>query len=263
MIELPHRRELIGTAVSIADYDGVLDVFDAAVASQERIYVCCAPAHTLVAARDDRSLREALRDAAVVTADGMPVVWLARALGEHVDDRVYGPDLMLAQCARAQAQGQRIWLYGGFDTQALIELQRVLTARFPELRIAGAWSPPHRALTGSEAAELVSRIEADAPDVIWVGLGSPKQEIWMHEMRARLSAPVMCGVGAAFDFHAGRVAQAPRWMQKRGLEWLYRVCREPRRLAVRYLKSNPRFAALALRQIARERRARPKNEDHG
>lgn len=247
-------RDIVGTPVSMVDYAAVLDAFDAAVASRDRVYVCCAPAGTLVGARKDPALRAALAGAAIVTPDGMPAVWLARALGEKLPDRVYGPDLMLMHCKRAASSGQRIWLYGGFDEDALAQLRAALTERFPVLRIAGSWSPPHRPLTSGETDELIARINTDAPDVVWVGLGSPKQEIWMHEMRGRLDAPVLCGVGAAFDFHAGRVAQAPPWMQRRGLEWLYRLAREPARLGPRYLKTNPRFAALAVSQYIRERR---------
>lgn len=251
----PRTREIVGTPVSIIDYEGVLDAFDNAIATREKIYVCCAPVHTLVTARDDAKLRTALKGAAIVTPDGMPVVWLARALGEDIEDRVYGPDLMLAQCERAAGAGQRIWLYGGFDQAALVQLRANLANRFPKLKIVGSWSPPHRPLTDDETTGLIARIEADAPDVVWIGLGSPKQEIWMHRLRDRLSAPVLCGVGAAFDFHAGRVSQAPRWMQRNGLEWIYRLAREPRRLGPRYVRTNPRFAALALRQFLRERRA--------
>jgi N-acetylglucosaminyldiphosphoundecaprenol N-acetyl-beta-D-mannosaminyltransferase len=248
------KREIIGTPVSIVDYADVLDAIDAAIAERERIFICCAPASTLVGARDDQALRAALAVATIVTADGMPAVWLARALGEDIRDRVYGPDLMLMHCERAAASGQTIWLYGGFDEDALTELRDALTARFPDLRIAGSWSPPHRPLTATETDDVVARINADAPDVVWVGLGSPKQELWMHELRGSLEAPVLCGVGAAFDFHAGRVAQAPSWMQRHGLEWAYRLAREPARLGPRYLKTNPRFAVLAVGQYLRERR---------
>ncbi|MBK5230042.1 MAG: WecB/TagA/CpsF family glycosyltransferase, partial [Thermoleophilia bacterium] len=136
----PRTREIVGTPVSITDYEGVLDAFDDAIATREKIYVCCAPVHTLVTARDDAELRAALKGAAIVTPDGMPVVWLARALGEDIEDRVYGPDLMLAQCERAAAAGQRIWLYGGFDEAALAQLRANLADRFPKLKIVGSWS---------------------------------------------------------------------------------------------------------------------------
>ncbi|MBJ7348719.1 MAG: WecB/TagA/CpsF family glycosyltransferase, partial [Thermoleophilaceae bacterium] len=148
MSELP-RRQIVGTAVTIASYEQVLDRFDSAVAGSERIYVCCAPASTLVTARKDRALRQALAHATVVTPDGMGVVYAARLLGESIDGRVYGPDLMLAQCERAARNGNRVWLYGGFDDEALEQLRAQLTLRFPELQIVGGYSPPHRPLTAA------------------------------------------------------------------------------------------------------------------
>jgi N-acetylglucosaminyldiphosphoundecaprenol N-acetyl-beta-D-mannosaminyltransferase len=241
-------REIIGTTVALTDYDEVLGAIDEAVETNDHLYICCAPASSLVFARDDPALRFALDRAAIVTPDGMGVVYAARLLGEAIKDRVYGPDLMLAQCARAAANGQRIWLYGGFDESALAALRDALVKRFPGLQIAGSHSPPHRPLTPDEADLLTAKINRDAPDIVWVGLGSPKQEIWMHDIRADLSAPVLCGVGAAFDFIAGRVPQAPRWAQRVGIEWAYRLMREPRRLGRRYLRTLPRFALLVMRQ---------------
>lgn len=254
MSELP-RRQIIGSPLTIADYEAVLDRIDAAVADDQRIYVCCAPASTYVAARSDGELRDALTDAAMVTADGMGVVWAARLLGEPIHDRVYGPDLMAFHCERAAARGVPVWLYGGFDDDALRQLRAALELKHPGLKIVGGWSPPHRPLSDSELDEVAARINADAPAVVWVGFGSPKQEKWMRAMRARLDAPVLVGVGAAFDFHAGRVAQAPPWMQRNGLEWLFRLLREPRRLGPRYLRTNPVFVWQVARQVARERSA--------
>lgn len=248
------KREIVGTGVSMTDYAGVLDTFEAAVAERRRIYVCCAPASTLVYARRDPRLAAALAGADIVTPDGMGVVYAARILGEAMADRVYGPDLMLMHCDRAVASGSRVWLYGGFDEDALRLLRDALAARFPELDIAGSWSPPHRPLTETEADEVAARINADTPDVVWVGLGTPKQDYWMHDMRQRLDAPVLCGVGAAFDFHAGRVAQAPEWMRRVGLEWAYRVLRDPLRMVKRYAATLPAFAAMVVSQMLRERR---------
>lgn len=250
------RRDIIGTQVTIADYDQVLKRIDVAVAKSERIYVCCAPASTLVTARTDGELRDALEAAEVVTPDGMGVVWAARRLGEQLPDRVYGPDLMELHCTRSALDGTRIWLYGGFDDTALSQLEQALNERFAGLEIAGSWSPPHRPLTEEETDAVVARINADAPELVWVGIGSPRQEIWMHDLRDRLDAPVLVGVGAAFDFLAGRTPQAPRWMQRAGLEWLFRLLREPRRLGPRYLKTNPVFIWQVMRQLRRERAAR-------
>lgn len=250
------EREILGTPVSITDYDGVLAAIDDAVARREAIYICCTPASSLIYARDDAALASALGEAAIVTPDGMGVVHAARLLGEKIRDRVYGPDLMEFHCKRAARDGTPIFLYGGHDDQVLAKLQSTLTERFPGLVIAGAYSPPHRDLTDQETKEVAAQINDSGAAVVWVGIGSPKQELWMQTMRSRLEAPVLVGVGAAFDFFAGRVAQAPGWMQRASLEWLYRVIQDPLRLGRRYLATLPRFAVLVLAQAVRERKVR-------
>ncbi|MFT4049393.1 MAG: WecB/TagA/CpsF family glycosyltransferase [Solirubrobacterales bacterium] len=247
------RREIIGTKVSITDYDEVLDAIDTAVAGNTPSYICCTPASSLVFARDDIPLANALAAADVVTPDGMGVVHAARLLGEKIETRVYGPDLMDMQLARAAAAATPTYLYGGHDDAALTALREALVARHPGLNIAGSYSPPHRELTTDELSAACDAINASGARIVWVGLGSPKQEVWMHENRAVLEAPVLVGVGAAFDFFAGRVAQAPRWMQRASLEWLYRMFQDPARLGKRYLLTLPRFAALAFAQAFRER----------
>lgn len=247
------QREIIGTAVSITDYDEVLAAIDAAIAEDRRIFICCTPASSLVFARDDGALAEALAAADIVTPDGMGVVHAARLLGEQIGDRVYGPDLMQLHMDREPAPA---YLFGGHDDATLEQLVGSLKASHPKLEIAGAWSPPHRELTEDELGAALDSINASGAKVVWVGLGSPKQERWMFENRAALDAPVLIGVGAAFDFFAGRVAQAPRWMQRAGLEWLFRVFQDPVRLGRRYLLTLPRFAALVLAQRLRGRAVR-------
>lgn len=250
------EREILGTPVSITDYDGVLAAIDDAVASRAPIYICCTPASSLIYARDDAALASALRDAAIVSPDGMGVVHAARLLGEEISDRVYGPDLMEFHCKRAASAGTPIFLYGGHDDEALAKLQSTLAERFPGLPIAGAYSPPHRDLTDQETMDVTAQINESGAEVVWVGIGSPKQELWMQTMRGVLAPPVLVGVGAAFDFFAGRVAQAPGWMQRASLEWLYRVIQDPLRLGRRYLATLPRFAVLVLAQAVRERKVR-------
>jgi N-acetylglucosaminyldiphosphoundecaprenol N-acetyl-beta-D-mannosaminyltransferase len=147
-----------------------------------------------------------------------------------------------------------VWLYGGRDERALGELVSSLRRDHPGVNVVGGFSPPFRAPTPDEERALADEINAAAPDVVWAGVGMPKQEKWMLRMRPLLEAPVLCGVGAAFDFHAGHIAQAPPWMQTRGLEWAYRIAQEPRRLLPRYLRTNPRFVAGVARQRLRERR---------
>jgi N-acetylglucosaminyldiphosphoundecaprenol N-acetyl-beta-D-mannosaminyltransferase len=166
---------------------------------------------------------------------------------------VYGPDLMDLACERAARTGLRFYLYGGRNPGALAQLARNLRLRHPGLRIVGGHAPPFRELTAEEEEMVASGIDAARPDVVWVGIGVPKQEKWMARMRGRLAAPVLVGVGAAFDFHAGLVPQAPARMQRLGLEWLFRLVQEPRRLWRRYLRYNPWFVAVVTAQIARER----------
>jgi len=174
-------------------------------------------------------------------------------MGESLGDRVYGPELMLRYCAVCAQRGRRVWLYGGRDQGSLAQLALSLRRRFPGIQIVGGYSPPFGALSAEEESFVVAQINEIEPDVVWVGIGVPKQEKWMARMRDRLEVPVMCGVGAAFDFHSGRVQMAPAWMQKRGLEWVYRAAQEPRRLLPRYLKTNPRFVLGVGRQCLAER----------
>ena len=247
---------MLGTEIAVTNYPAVIERMEAMVGAGARGYLCHVPVHSLMLARDDHAMAAALAGSDAALPDGMGVVWALRLLGEEIRDRVYGPTLMERHCARAAERGGRIWLYGGRDEPALGSLREALARRFDGLVIAGSWSPPFRPLGSEEETELAARINADRPEVVWCGLGAPKQELWMARMRSRLEAPVLVGVGAAFDFISGRVAQAPGWMQRSGLEWLHRLEREPRRLAPRYLRDNPRFVAAFARQLARERRRR-------
>jgi len=249
---VPTRR-VLGVDLAATDYTGAMDAMDAMVERHERGYVCAVATHAVMVAQDDPEMRAALAGSTLTVPDGMPLVWVMNALGERMLDRVYGPDLMLHYTERCARLGHRVFLYGGRDDDALAGLIRSLRRRFEGLEVVGAYSPPFRPLTSEEEDEVVTRIDAARPDVLWVGIGVPKQEKWMLRMRPRLEVPVMCAVGAAFDFHAGLVPQAPPWLQRRGLEWLHRMAREPRRLAPRYLRYNPRFAVAAVRQLARAR----------
>ncbi len=246
-------RDILGIPMAMTDYDGAMDVMDAMVDRRERGWVCAAAVHSVMVAQDDPGMRTALTDAAITVPDGMPVVWAANLMGENLPNRVYGPELMQRYCARSAERGLRVWLYGGRDQGALVQLALTLRQSHPGIKIVGGYSPPFRALTDEEDDGIAEQINRDRPDVIWVGIGVPKQEKWMVRMRGRLEAPVMCAVGAAFDFNAGRVSQAPRWMQERGLEWTYRIAQEPRRLLPRYVYTNPRFLIGVGRQYLRER----------
>jgi N-acetylglucosaminyldiphosphoundecaprenol N-acetyl-beta-D-mannosaminyltransferase len=200
-------------------------------------------------------MHRALSDATVTVPDGMPIVWAANMLGEYLPNRVYGPELMRQHLDRSVELGHRVWLYGGRDQGALVQLALNLRRKHPGIRIVGGYSPPFRPLSEEEDEAIAGQINAAEPDVLWVGIGVPKQEKWMVQMRRRVEVPVMCAVGAAFDFHAGRVSQAPQWMQERGLEWTYRIAQEPRRLLPRYLYTNPRFMLGFARQYFSEGRA--------
>jgi N-acetylglucosaminyldiphosphoundecaprenol N-acetyl-beta-D-mannosaminyltransferase len=245
---------VLGVPLALTDYEGTLDWIDAAVAGRARSYICVAATHTVVACSEDAALRDAVLGADFTVPDGQPLVWALRALGHPLPDRVYGPTLMEAACERAARTGLRFYLYGGRNQGALVQLTQNLRTRFPGLQIVGGHVPPFRPLTDAEEDAVAADIERCRADVVWVGIGVPKQEKWMARMRPRLQAPVLVGVGAAFDFHAGLVPQAPDWMQRLGLEWLFRLAQEPRRLWRRYLRYNPRFVAGFARQYARSRR---------
>ena len=212
----------------------------AALRARRKGYVCVTGVHGVTEAQDDPAFRRILNAAFLNTTDGMPLVWLGRHHIGGAVDRVYGPDLMLEIFRATQATTFRHFFYGGAPGVAE-ELKAKLEARFPGVTICGTYGPPFRPLTDAEQAELAALVREKKPDIIWVGLSTPKQERFMAEYLPRLDTTLMFGVGAAFDFHSGRVRQAPRWIQRSGLEWFYRLCSEPRRLARRYLVNNPLF----------------------
>jgi N-acetylglucosaminyldiphosphoundecaprenol N-acetyl-beta-D-mannosaminyltransferase len=237
----------------------VIDWMDAMIAADARGYITAAAVNLVMSAREQPATLAATLAASLAVPDGQPLVWALHALGHARATRVYGPDLMANFCARAARNGTPIYLYGGRGAAERELLERRLGERFPGLRIVGGSSPPFRTLTAEEDAHEIELINASGASVVWVGTGQPRQEQWMHQMRSRLKPPLLVGVGAAFDFHAGLVSQAPAWMQRNGLEWLYRLLREPRRLWRRYARYNPLFVAAFARQYARyrvKRRAR-------
>jgi N-acetylglucosaminyldiphosphoundecaprenol N-acetyl-beta-D-mannosaminyltransferase len=253
---LPEQESVLGVPLAITDYERTMDWVDASVETGRRGYVCVAAVHTVMACREDAELRAAVLGATFTVPDGQPLVWALNALGHPLGDRVYGPELMRRACARAAGSGQRFYLYGGRNHGALAELARRLRLRHPGLKIVGGHCPPFRALTDAEEQAIADDINRSKADVVWVGIGVPKQEKWMARMRDRLDAPVLIGVGAAFDFHAGLVPQAPDGLQRLGLEWAFRLVQEPRRLWRRYLRYNPRFVAGFFRQYLGQLRSR-------
>jgi len=239
---------VLGIPLATSDYDEVIDWMEAMIAAGARGYVTAAAVNLVMSAREDPETLAAVLGATLAVPDGQPLVWALRALGHTRATRVYGPDLMARFCERAARAGTPMYLYGGRTPEALEMLEGRLRERFPGIRIVGGFSPPFRALSSEEQERVIAAIDSSGAAVVWVGTGQPKQEKWMLQMRGRLAAPLLVGVGAAFDFHAGLVSQAPRWMQRSGLEWAYRLSREPRRLWRRYARYNPRFVACFLRQ---------------
>jgi N-acetylglucosaminyldiphosphoundecaprenol N-acetyl-beta-D-mannosaminyltransferase len=245
----PEAVDVLGVPLSLIDYGGALEWIDDMVGARQPGYVCVCNVHAVMASAEDPSLRAALLGSSLNVPDGQPLVWALNLLGHSLNDRVYGPELMARSCARAVETGQRMYLYGGRNQGALVQLALNLRHRYPGLRIVGGYSPPHRPLIAEEREAIIREINGSRADVVWVGIGVPKQEKWMAEMRRALEAPVLIGVGAAFDFHAGLVPQAPSYLQESGLEWAYRLAHEPRRLWRRYTRYNPRFVAAFARQL--------------
>jgi N-acetylglucosaminyldiphosphoundecaprenol N-acetyl-beta-D-mannosaminyltransferase len=245
------RVPVLGIPLARSDYEGTMTFMDGAIARREPIYVSPAAVHLVMVSQERPEVRKAVLGAYAVP-DGQPLVWAMRALG-HEATRVYGPTLMLRYCERCAQTGARMFLYGGRNQGALVQLVTNLRHRFPGIQIVGGYSPPFRPPTDDEDDAIAEQINRSRAEVVWVGIGQPKQEEWMARLRGRIEAPVMVGVGAAFDFHAGLVAQAPAWMQRVGLEWSFRLGKEPRRLWRRYARYNPLFVAGFARQYARHR----------
>jgi N-acetylglucosaminyldiphosphoundecaprenol N-acetyl-beta-D-mannosaminyltransferase len=217
-----------------------LEVVEGWIRRRDPHYICVTGMHGVMECQRDEGLRRIHNLAGLVTTDGMPLVWLCRLKGFRGVERVYGPDLLLALCDRSSALGYRHFFYGA-SVEVLDALTTNLRAKYAGLQVAGTFAPPFRPMSRVEDAEMVRFIRATRPDVVWVGLSTPKQERWMAEHVDQLDVPALIGVGAAFDFHAGTKRQAPRWMQRSGLEWLYRLLSEPRRLYRRYLINIPLF----------------------
>jgi N-acetylglucosaminyldiphosphoundecaprenol N-acetyl-beta-D-mannosaminyltransferase len=241
------RVNILGVLVSPVGMNQALRTIEGWIETSERQYVTVSGVHGLMESQRDEALRAIHNAAGMVTPDGMPLVWLSRLKGHPGVQRVYGPDLMLACCQRSVRRGYAHYLYGG-GPGVPERLADRLRARVPGLKIVGCYSPPFRPLTPGEDAVVVREINEANPDIVWVGLSTPKQERWMATHRESIGAAVLIGVGAAFDFHAGLKRQAPYWMQRSGLEWLFRLLAEPRRLWRRYLVNNPLFLWYLLRQ---------------
>lgn len=245
---------MLRTFIDAASWDDALERMMAWASDRESRYVCICNCHAVATALHEPRLAQAINDADMATPDGWPVAWALRRMGYPNQQRIAGPDLMERLCAAVAHRRTPVFLHGS-TPEVLGRLERRLKAAFPGLVIAGTYSPPFRALSAQEEQGIVTRINRSGARIVFVGLGCPKQELWMREQRGRIDA-VMIGVGAAFDFHAGTMRRAPQWMQRAGLEWLHRLASEPRRLWRRYLVTNSVFAVAIARQLLQRRAAR-------
>jgi len=245
--QLP-RANVLGVAVTALSLDTATQQVAHALEHRTKGYICVTGVHGVSEAQVDPDFRQILNQAFLNTPDGMPMVWMGRLQGFRNMRRVYGPDFLLRVCELSVQRGFSHFFYGGAPGVAE-QLKTRLQQRFPGLKVAGTFCPPFRPLTAIEEQELRTAVAVARPDILWVGLSTPKQEKFMAGHWQTLDATLFVGVGAAFDFHAGRVRQAPRWMQRTGLEWLFRLACEPRRLWRRYLKNNPLFVFRAFCQM--------------
>ena len=252
---IAEKYHILDTPISAVNLDLAAQIIDEWIQQRQRRYVCIAPVSTVISYQDDPEYRRVIDAADMVTPDGMPVVWLGRAQGYRQVSRTYGPDLLPLLCERGQTRGYRHYFYGGSESTCQ-RLESNLRHRYPGIRIAGMHSPPFRTLSPGEHQVDLERINAAQADILWVGLGSPKQDFWVAQNRDKLNTPVLIAVGAAFDFQAGTKQQAPAWIRHSGLEWLFRLCHEPRRLWRRYLIGNPRFIFLLAKHCLMNKRER-------
>lgn len=253
-VTFPAKASVVGVPISATSYDEVLKALSNRPADQATVVAVC-NVHSVMSARRSDDLFRAISQAEIATPDGVPIVWGLRQLFKSDQERVYGPELMRLAFAENERLGWKHYLYGS-TPETLTQLQDALREIAPEAEVVGAFSPPFREMSAEESAEAISAIQSSGADVVWVGLGMPKQELWMHSVKADLPGVALLGVGAAFDFLAGTVKQAPAWMQKYGLEWLFRLIQEPRRLWRRYIWNNPAYAFLLTTQVLRHKLGR-------
>jgi N-acetylglucosaminyldiphosphoundecaprenol N-acetyl-beta-D-mannosaminyltransferase len=237
-----HYEPLLDIPIHAIDYRDTISSITEWIEQRKRPAASIVQANvfSLVSARENKEQQQSLLHADLLVPDGMPLVWMLKRRGYKINDRVYGPDLMLKICAEAERKGWRCFLYGGKEETLKLLVEKLLH-QFPSIKIVGTFSPPFRALTNKEDDEICQLINSKKSDILWIGLGSPKQDLWMFEHKDKLNVSVMHGVGAAFDFLSGQIPQAPRWMMQAGLEWLFRLIIEPKRLWKRYTITNIKF----------------------
>ncbi len=250
-----HRADILGVHISAISMRQAVDTIDSWITEKSPHYVCVTPAHGIMECQRNPALKGIFNQSGLTTPDGMAIVWLLKLKGYPHVTRVYGPDLMQAVCKRSVEGGAyRHFFFGGAPGVAE-KLSARLQAQFPGLKVVGVYCPPFRALTEEEDENLIQQIRTAQPDILWVGVSTPKQEVWMADHIGRIGVPVMVGVGAAFDFLSGTKKQAPRWIRSLGFEWLFRLLSEPKRLAPRYAEY-PKFVFMVIQQLIQERSRR-------
>ncbi|GAC13713.1 WecB/TagA/CpsF family glycosyltransferase [Aliiglaciecola lipolytica] len=244
---LRKRVNVLGLAIDPIEFTEAVDKIIFFAKSRPTQFVCVNSAQDVVIAQHDSRFRKIVNQANLATADGWPVVWNIRSQGLQLSDRVTGPDLMLAVCDKGRSHELKHFLYGGVE-----EVPSLLTGKlkqsFPDINICGAYSPPFRKLTAAEDQAEIDLINQSEADVLWIGISTPKQHFWVEDHLDKLNVGVVITVGAAFDFHSGRVKRAPKWMRENGLEWFHRAVKEPKRLGMRYLKYLPQFFIMSILQ---------------
>ncbi len=241
MTQAPFPRvNVLGVGVHAINMQNAVEFLLDSVAQHNKGYVCVTGVHGVMEAQNDSRFRNILNESLLTTPDGMPTVWVGKLGGYRNMGRVFGPDLMLNLCGASVGRGFTHFLYGGAPGVAE-QLKRNLEQRFPGIQVVGAYTPPFRPLTMQEHFDVVMQVNALKPDIVWVGLSTPKQERFMAEYSSKFDATIMLGVGAAFDLHTGRMSDSPEWVKNSGLQWAHRLIQEPKRLWKRYLVNNPRF----------------------
>lgn len=241
------RQNVLGVQISAVNMPQAIEIIELWIKNGDPNYICVTPAHGVMECQHSPELQQIFNQSGLTTPDGMSIVWLLRLLGHKNVRRVYGPDLLQEICSVSKDKGYKHFFYGGAPGIPE-QLATKLIEQFPGLNVVGTYSPPYRSLTTNEDAQIIQMINKSGADIVWVGISTPKQEIWMHEHLGKLKPPVLIGVGAAFDFLSGNKKQAPKWIQKSGFEWFFRLANEPTRLWKRYIQY-PLFIILVLAQI--------------
>lgn len=256
------RANVLGVAVSAIDLESAVDLASLWIDAGYPGYICLTGVHGIMEAKADPAFRAILNQATINAPDGMPMTWVGRLQGFRQMDRVFGPDFMAAMCRHSVQRGYRHFLYGGQSGVAEL-LQKNLQKKFPKIQICGTYTPPFSSLTPEQEREIIDRIRESKPHIVWVGLGTPKQERFMAQYLDQLHAPLLVGVGAAFDYHTGRIRDCSAWIKRAGLQWAHRAMQDPARLWKRYLRNNPAFLWNIAMQFSGLRRYPPLGAPRG